>query len=136
MRGDRTRDQSIKSRTLYQTELARLDSSYHSPVFCFPKTRLQSFHSGVIFLNRILGRVVKALDLSPSGLSPRGFEPRRMQIFEIQAQKFFFYRKTPAIFLKYNKLGWCSWLSRAPHTREVPSSILGSNIFFLSRKPA
>ena len=26
----------------------------------------------------ILGRVVKALDLSPSGLSPRGFEPRRM----------------------------------------------------------
>ena len=25
--------------------------------------------------------------------------------------------------------GWCSWLSRAPHTREVPSSILGSNIF-------
>ena len=25
MRGDRTRDQSIKSRTLYQTELARLD---------------------------------------------------------------------------------------------------------------
>ena len=29
----------------------------------------------------ILGRVVKALDLSPSGLSPRGFEPRRMQHF-------------------------------------------------------
>ena len=29
----------------------------------------------------ILGRVVKALDLSPSGLSPRGFEPRRMQFF-------------------------------------------------------
>jgi hypothetical protein len=29
----------------------------------------------------ILGRVVKALDLSPSGLSPRGFEPRRMQTF-------------------------------------------------------
>ena len=25
--------------------------------------------------------------------------------------------------------GWCSWLSRAPHTREVPSSILGSNNF-------
>ena len=31
------------------------------------------------FLTSILGRVVKALDLSPSGLSPRGFEPRRMQ---------------------------------------------------------
>ena len=30
---------------------------------------------------RILGRVVKALDLSPSGHSPRGFEPRRMQTF-------------------------------------------------------
>lgn len=29
----------------------------------------------------ILGRVVKALDLSPSGLSPRGFEPRRMHSF-------------------------------------------------------
>ena len=29
----------------------------------------------------ILGRVVKALDLSPSGLSPRGFEPRRMHFF-------------------------------------------------------
>ena len=28
---------------------------------------------------RILGRVVKALDLSPSGHSPREFEPRRMQ---------------------------------------------------------
>ena len=28
---------------------------------------------------RILGRVVKALDLSPSGHSPRGFEPRSMQ---------------------------------------------------------
>ena len=27
--------------------------------------------------------------------------------------------------------GWCSWLSRAPHTREVPSSILGSNIYFI-----
>ena len=27
----------------------------------------------------ILGRVVKALDLSPNGHSPRGFEPRRMQ---------------------------------------------------------
>jgi hypothetical protein len=27
---------------------------------------------------RILGRVVKALDLSPSGHSPRGFEPRSM----------------------------------------------------------
>jgi hypothetical protein len=27
----------------------------------------------------ILGRVVKALDLSPSGHSPRGFEPRSMQ---------------------------------------------------------
>ena len=78
--------------------------------------------------------MVKALDLSPSGLSPRGFEPRRMQIFEIKAQKFFFYRKTPAIFLKYNKLGWCSWLSRAPHTREVPSSILGSNIFSPDQK--
>ena len=31
------------------------------------------------FRTRILGRVVKALDLSPSGHSPRGFEPRRMQ---------------------------------------------------------
>lgn len=30
--------------------------------------------------NRILGRVVKALDLSPSGHSPREFEPRRMQL--------------------------------------------------------
>lgn len=29
----------------------------------------------------ILGRVVKALDLSPSGHSPREFEPRRMQRF-------------------------------------------------------
>ena len=29
----------------------------------------------------ILGRVTKALDVSPSGLSPRGFEPRRMQLF-------------------------------------------------------
>ena len=28
------------------------------------------------------------------------------------------------------KSGWCSWLSRAPHTREVPSSILGSDTFF------
>ncbi len=32
-----------------------------------------------VFRTRILGRVVKALDLSPSGLSPRGFEPRSMQ---------------------------------------------------------
>lgn len=32
-----------------------------------------------VFRTRILGRVVKALDLSPSGHSPRGFEPRRMQ---------------------------------------------------------
>ena len=31
--------------------------------------------------------------------------------------------------------GWCSWLSRAPHTREVPSSILGSNMFFFSPPP-
>ncbi|KAG9292257.1 hypothetical protein G9A89_000524 [Geosiphon pyriformis] len=30
----------------------------------------------------ILGRVVKALDLSPSGLSPRGFEPRRMHFLQ------------------------------------------------------
>ncbi len=33
------------------------------------------------FVTCILGRVVKALDLSPSGLSPRGFEPRRMHFF-------------------------------------------------------
>jgi hypothetical protein len=26
------------------------------------------------------------------------------------------------------RLGWCSWLSRMPHTHEVPSSILGSSI--------
>jgi hypothetical protein len=32
-----------------------------------------------VFRTRILGRVVKALDLSPSGHSPRGFEPRSMQ---------------------------------------------------------
>ena len=32
-----------------------------------------------VFHTRILGRVVKALDLSPSGHSPRGFEPRSMQ---------------------------------------------------------
>ena len=32
-----------------------------------------------MFRTRILGRVVKALDLSPSGHSPRGFEPRSMQ---------------------------------------------------------
>ena len=30
--------------------------------------------------------MVKALDLSPSGLSPRGFEPRRMQLF-VQKEK-------------------------------------------------
>ena len=36
----------------------------------------------------ILGRVVKALDLSPSGLSPRGFEPRRMHFC-------FWYEMTP-----------------------------------------
>jgi hypothetical protein len=30
--------------------------------------------------HRILGRVVKALDLSPSGHSPRGFEPRSMHL--------------------------------------------------------
>ena len=30
-------------------------------------------------------------------------------------------------------LGWCSWLSRAPHTREVTSSILVSSTFLLSR---
>ena len=29
----------------------------------------------------ILGRVVKALDLSSNGRSPREFEPRRMHIF-------------------------------------------------------
>ena len=37
--------------------------------------------SFLYLLSSILGRVVKALDLSPSGLSPRGFEPRRMQNF-------------------------------------------------------
>ena len=26
-------------------------------------------------------------------------------------------------------LGWCSWLSRVPHTHEVASSILASSIF-------
>ena len=31
-----------------------------------------------LFILCILGRVVKALDLSPNGHSPRGFEPRRM----------------------------------------------------------
>ena len=31
-------------------------------------------------LSCILGRVVKALDLSPSGHSPREFEPRRMHL--------------------------------------------------------
>ena len=38
----------------------------------------------------ILGRVVKALDLSPSGLSPRGFEPRRMHFwfFAVSAKEF------------------------------------------------
>ena len=41
-------------------------------------------HITRIFLRsrqRILGRVVKALDLSLSGLSPRGFEPRRMHFW-------------------------------------------------------
>jgi hypothetical protein len=28
-------------------------------------------------------------------------------------------------------LGWCSWLSRVPHTHEVTSSILVPSIFFL-----
>lgn len=32
----------------------------------------------LLFVPCILGRVVKALDLSPNGPSPRGFEPRRM----------------------------------------------------------
>jgi hypothetical protein len=30
----------------------------------------------------------------------------------------------------YNSLGWCSWLSRVPHTHEVTSSILVSSTFF------
>jgi hypothetical protein len=40
-------------------------------------------------LRRILGRVVKALDLSPSGHSPREFEPRRMYVlwFELQVHR-------------------------------------------------
>ena len=28
-------------------------------------------------------------------------------------------------------LGWCSWLSRVPHTHEVPSSILGLSTCFV-----
>jgi hypothetical protein len=31
----------------------------------------------------------------------------------------------PALF------GWCSWLSRQSNTLKVPSSILGSNMYFL-----
>jgi hypothetical protein len=29
--------------------------------------------------------------------------------------------------------GWCSWLSRSPHTRKVPGSNPGLDIFFPSR---
>ena len=41
----------------------------------------------------------------------------------------FFDLAAPIRFLTTVLLGWCSWLSRAPHTREVPSSILGSSTF-------
>jgi hypothetical protein len=39
-------------------------------------------------LSCILGRVVKALDLSPSGHSPREFEPRRMQMMFFGPSRF------------------------------------------------
>ena len=31
-------------------------------------------------------------------------------------------------------LRWCSWLSRVPHTHEVPSSILGWSSFCVGRQ--
>ena len=60
----------------------------------------------------ILGRVVKALDLSPSGLSPRGFEPRRMQHF----------------FLDFCLVCFVVWLHGAMVTRRIPDPKIGGSI--------
>ena len=110
MRGDRTRDQSIKSRTLYQTELARHKWSLEKkmtpegiepPIFgsgirrvtIAPWSQLTEVHSRtncLLFVfehGRHCVRVVKELVLKANGLRPREFKSRRCRIFW---QHFFF----------------------------------------------
>src|SRR4051812_36394278 len=62
----------------------------------------------------------------------REFDPRSEQIFLPSFCKNYesFLQARGFLGPETPKFGWCSWLSRAPNTREVPSSILGSNSFF------
>jgi hypothetical protein len=67
----------------------------------------------------ILGRVVKALDLSPSGLSPRGFEPRRMH-FLILAIDFYTRKKKGRARVEpatYRAATDCSTTELTPHNK-------------------
>jgi hypothetical protein len=57
----------------------------------------------------------------------------RFAIRNFFALAMLFRRVTHTLAHNAQLLGWCSWLSRAPHTREVPSSILGSSKTFVPR---
>ena len=78
MRGDRTRDQSIKSRTLYQTEIiveCQVKMIRLIPPFSPPVSLANGVTQGRVTLDLLLANSVKSLPSSPRRLRPGLYAP-------------------------------------------------------------